>query len=159
MRVEPDTAGPSPGSDVPWDMNRIRAQLKRWQVRLLDLSKVNPLLRINRSRVSRLRVAEPSAEAVFRDLVVAGGSLRMPRVVKAGGAEEGRIRDLPCGGMRIFVEIELRRVACRRCGAVKRERLDFLADNPRYTKRVAFYVGRRYHAASIQDIAEGLHLE
>jgi len=61
--------------------------------------------------------------------------------------------------MRIFVEIELRRVACRRCGAVKRERLDFLADNPRYTKRFAFYVGRRCRAASIQDIAEELHLE
>ena len=61
--------------------------------------------------------------------------------------------------MRIFVEIELRRVACRRCGTVKRERLDFLADNPRYTKRFAFYVGRRCRAASIQDIAEELHLE
>jgi transposase len=45
--------------------------------------------------------------------------------------------------MRIVVEFELRRVACRHCGAVKRERLDFLADNPRYTKRFAFYVGRR----------------
>ncbi len=54
-----------------------------------------------------------------------------------------RVRDLPCGGMRIFVEIELRRVACRRCGAVKRERLDWLADNPRYTKRFTFYVRRR----------------
>jgi len=42
-----------------------------------------------------------------------------------------RVRDLPCGGLRIFVEIELRRVACRRCGAVKRERLAWLADNPR----------------------------
>jgi transposase len=70
-----------------------------------------------------------------------------------------RVRDLPCGGMRIFVEFEQRRVACRRCGAVKRERLDWLADNPRYTKRFAFYVGRRCRAASIQDIAEELHLE
>jgi hypothetical protein len=26
---------------------------------------------------------------------------------------------------------------------VKRERLDFLADNPHFTKRFAFYVGRR----------------
>jgi len=49
--------------------------------------------------------------------------------------------------MRIFVEIELRRVACRRCGAVKRERLDWLAANPHYTKRFAFYVGRRCRAA------------
>jgi len=61
--------------------------------------------------------------------------------------------------MRIFVELELRRVACRTCGAVKRERLDFLADNPRYTKRFAFYVGRRCRSGTIADIAEELHLE
>jgi transposase len=61
--------------------------------------------------------------------------------------------------VRIFVELELRRVACRSCGAVKRERLDFLADNPRYTKRFAFYVGRRCRSATIKDIAEELHLE
>jgi transposase len=70
-----------------------------------------------------------------------------------------RVRDLPCGGMRIVVEFELRRVACRTCGAVKRERLDFLADNPRYTKRFAFYVGRRCRASAIKDIAEELQLE
>ena len=29
------------------------------------------------------------------------------------------------------------------CGKVKRERLEFLADNPFYTKRFAYYVGRR----------------
>ena len=70
-----------------------------------------------------------------------------------------RVRDLPCGGLRIVVELELRRVACRRCGAVKRERLDFLADNPRYSKRFAFYVGRRCRSSAITDIAEELHLE
>ena len=61
--------------------------------------------------------------------------------------------------MRILVEFELRRVACRTCGAVKRERLDFLADNPRYTKRFAFYVGRRCRASAIKDVAEELRLE
>jgi transposase len=61
--------------------------------------------------------------------------------------------------MRIFVEIEVCRVACRRCGAVKRQRLDFLAENPRYTKRFAFYVGRRCRSAPLYDIAEELHLE
>lgn len=70
-----------------------------------------------------------------------------------------RVRDLPCGGLRIIVELELRRVACRTCGAVKRERLDFLADNPRYTKRFAFYVGRRCRSSAIKDIAEELQLE
>jgi len=41
---------------------------------------------------------------------------------------------------------------------VKRERLDFLAENPRYTKRFAYYVGKRCRASTIQDIAEELGL-
>jgi transposase len=50
-------------------------------------------------------------------------------------------------------------VQCRRCGRVKRERLEFLADNPFYTKRFAYYVGRRCRQATIKDIAEELHLD
>ena len=69
------------------------------------------------------------------------------------------MRDLGCGGLRIFLELEVRRVACRSCHAVKRERLDFLAENPRYTKRFAFYVGQRCRSASIKDIAEELLLD
>jgi hypothetical protein len=42
---------------------------------------------------------------------------------------------------------------------VKRERLSFLADNPLYTKRFAFYVGRRCRSAPIRDIAEELRLD
>jgi transposase len=42
---------------------------------------------------------------------------------------------------------------------VKRERLDFLADNPRYTKRFAFYVGRRCRQGSIRDVAKELRLD
>jgi transposase len=53
----------------------------------------------------------------------------------------------------------VRRVACCTCGAVKRERLDFLADNPRFTKRFAFYVGRRCRQASIRDVATELKLD
>src|SRR3989442_1595513 len=65
-----------------------------------------------------------------------------------------RVRDLPCGDARIFVEIEVRRVLCKGCGKVKSERLDFLADNPFYTKRFAYYVGRRCRQATIKDVAE-----
>ncbi len=42
---------------------------------------------------------------------------------------------------------------------MKREQLDFLADNPFYTKRFAYYVGRRCRQASIKDIAEELNLD
>ena len=42
---------------------------------------------------------------------------------------------------------------------MKREHLDFLADNPFYTKRFAWYVGRRCRASTIKDVAEELHLD
>jgi len=70
-----------------------------------------------------------------------------------------QVRDLSCGDTRIFVEFEVRRVDCCHCGKVKRERLDFLADNPLYTKRFAYYVGRRCRQAPIKDVAEELALD
>jgi transposase len=70
-----------------------------------------------------------------------------------------RVRDLSCGDTRIFLDLEVRRLDCRRCGKVKRERLDFLADNPLYTKRFAHYVGRRCHDATIKDVAAELGLD
>ena len=70
-----------------------------------------------------------------------------------------QVRDLSCGDTRIFLELEVRRVECRRCGKVKRERLDFLADNPLYTKRFAYFVGRRCRQATIKDVAKELALD
>ena len=69
------------------------------------------------------------------------------------------MRDLSCGDTRVYLDLEIRRVACRCCGTVKRERLDFLADNPLYTKRFAHYVGRRCASATIQAVAKELHLD
>ena len=69
-----------------------------------------------------------------------------------------RIRDLSCGDRRVYLEFEVRRVQCKDCAAVKRERLDFLADNPFYTKRFAFYVGKRCRSATIKDVAEELRV-
>src|SRR6478736_1044126 len=70
-----------------------------------------------------------------------------------------RVRDLSCDDTRIFLELEVRRIDCRYCGKVKRERLDFLADNPLYTKRFAYYVGRRCRSATIKDVAAELKLD
>ncbi len=70
-----------------------------------------------------------------------------------------QVRDLGSGTMRIYLELEVRRVHCRGCGKVKREQLDLLADNPFYTKRFAYYVGRRCRSATIKDIAQELHLD
>jgi len=70
-----------------------------------------------------------------------------------------QVRDLSSGGYRIRLELEVRRVDCRNCGGVKRERLDFLADNPHFTRRFAYEVGRRCREASISDVARDFRLD
>jgi transposase len=42
---------------------------------------------------------------------------------------------------------------------VKTEQLDFLAGNPFYTKRFAFYIGERCTSATIQDVAKEFKLD
>jgi transposase len=69
-----------------------------------------------------------------------------------------QVRDLDCGDRQVYLELLVRRVYCRGCDGVKRERLDWLADNPRYTKRFAFAVGRRCRGATIKDVAEDMDL-
>jgi len=66
---------------------------------------------------------------------------------------------LACGDARIYVELAVRRVSCPVCGGVKRERLEWLAENPFYTKRFAFYVGRRCRDSAIKAVAKELHLD
>ena len=70
-----------------------------------------------------------------------------------------RIRDLSCGEMRIYLELEIRRVRCRKCKKVKVEKLEWLSNNPFYTKRFSFYVGRKCRAMTIQDVSKELKLD
>ena len=42
---------------------------------------------------------------------------------------------------------------------MKQEKLGFLADNPFYTKRFAFYVGKRCGSSTIKDVAKELRLD
>ncbi len=63
------------------------------------------------------------------------------------------------GDNRIYLELEVRRLFCRRCGKVKQEKLSFLADNPFYSKRFAFYIGKRCSTSTVKDIAEEFHLD
>ena len=69
------------------------------------------------------------------------------------------MRDLSCGDIRIYLELDVRRIECKGCGKVKQERLDWLADHPFYTKRFAFFVGRRCRAMTIKDVAQETHLD
>ncbi len=61
--------------------------------------------------------------------------------------------------MRIYLDVEVRRVSCRICHMVKPESLEWLAETPFYTKRFAFYVGRRCRGSTLQDVAKELHLD
>ena len=70
-----------------------------------------------------------------------------------------QVRDLSAGDTRIYLEIESRRVRCRSCGKVKQEKLAWLSNNPFYTKRFAFFVGRRCRSSTIEDVARELHLD
>ena len=69
-----------------------------------------------------------------------------------------RVRDLSCGQYRIWLDLEVRRVDCRSCDAVKRERLEFLLERAPYTRRFARYVGRRCASGTIKDVAKELML-
>ena len=69
------------------------------------------------------------------------------------------MRDLSCGDRRVWLDVEIRRVLCRSCGKVKQESLEWLADNPFYTKRFSFWVGRRCRVSTIQDVARETHLD
>ena len=69
------------------------------------------------------------------------------------------MRDLACGDHRIYVEIEVRRIDCPCCGKVKQEKLEWLADNPFYSTRFAFFVGRRCRVMTIKDVAQETHLD
>ena len=69
------------------------------------------------------------------------------------------MRDLSAGEARVYVEVEIRRVLCRHCSKVKQERLPWIADNPFYTKRFAYFVGRRCRKETIRDVARELRLD
>lgn len=60
------------------DEPKIRAQLKKWQERLLDLTKGNPLLGLNRSRVSKLRIIRPEPSDLFDAVAVNEEEIRLP---------------------------------------------------------------------------------
>lgn len=70
-----------------------------------------------------------------------------------------RGRALSCGDTRVYREAEVRRVWCHNCGAVKQEKLPWVAANPFYPQRVAFFVGRRCRRATLQDGARALRLD
>src|SRR4029077_19682794 len=70
-----------------------------------------------------------------------------------------RVRDLSCGDKHVYLAFPLRRDHCSRCGGVEDEQLDWLGHNPLYTRRFAFFVGRRCCQTPIKEVAEELFLD
>jgi hypothetical protein len=70
----------TPNQSPAVDAEKIRAQLGRWQDRVLDLTKSNPLLGLNRSRVAKLEVSGPDAETLLLRLALEEAELKMPLV-------------------------------------------------------------------------------
>ena len=75
-------------AEFQFDKEKIRAQLKKWQERLLDLTKSNPLLGLNRSRGSRLRVIRPDLTDLFNTIVVNASEVKLPMATRR--AEQAR---------------------------------------------------------------------
>ncbi|MBI5855251.1 MAG: ISL3 family transposase, partial [Nitrospirae bacterium] len=69
-----------------------------------------------------------------------------------------RVRDTDAAGWRLYLAFEQRRVACSRCQGVNVERLDWLAQNPRYTQRFAHHVGTLCRDMSNRSAAQMLRL-
>lgn len=60
----------------------------------------------------------------------------------------------------MYLEVEVRRVKCGKCGKVKQEKHPWLSKrNPFYTERFAWYVGRRCRSQTIKDVANELKLD
>ena len=66
---------------------------------------------------------------------------------------------MSCGLARIYLEVDVRRVFCRQCGKVKREKIEWMANNPFYTNRFAFYVGRRCQTSTVQHVSKELKVD
>jgi hypothetical protein len=68
-----------PHEEIP-DADKVRAQMRRWQDCVLDITRSNPLIGLNRSRGAKLQVTEPPPEDLLRTLVFDEAKLRMPLV-------------------------------------------------------------------------------
>jgi hypothetical protein len=105
-----------------FDAEKIKVQLRKWQERLLDLTKSNPLLGLNRSRVSKLRIIAPLAGELFKSFVLEEAELRMPLVRRRartalplldGGKRNNCFRSSPA----TLSSTRHRRTCCVVCGA------------------------------------------
>jgi superfamily I DNA and/or RNA helicase/very-short-patch-repair endonuclease len=68
--------------DPVFDVEKILAQLKHWSEKLIDISKRNPLLGLNRAGSAKLQVKDPLVYDLFKKLTVDDVELYLPFVKK-----------------------------------------------------------------------------
>src|ERR1017187_5143132 len=101
-----DNPTPQPGASAPpakqptpplagVNRDRVKAQMRRWQDCVLDLTKSNPLIGLNRSRVAKLLVIAPDGNSLFSSFVLNESHLKMPLVRKAAGRSKARAPGAP----------------------------------------------------------------
>jgi transposase len=61
--------------------------------------------------------------------------------------------------LKIYLEFEMRRIKCKKTGQVKQESIEWLSEKNGYTKRFAYYVGKRCQSSTIKDVAKELYLD
>src|SRR3989344_3012398 len=65
---------------IVFDVDKILLQLKHWQEKLLDTSKANPLLGLNRARAAKIKIVNPRSLEIFQKLVLENEEFRLPFV-------------------------------------------------------------------------------
>jgi transposase len=68
-------------------------------------------------------------------------------------------RDLSDGDHPVYIEVEVRRIFCKHCKAVKQERLEILSKNTKFTQRLALSIGGLCRTMTIQDVATRMDLD
>jgi len=61
--------------------------------------------------------------------------------------------------MKVFLEVEIRRIKCKSNDKIRQEVFNWMADNPAYAKRFVYYVGKRCQSSSIKAVADEVDLD
>jgi transposase len=77
------------------------------------------------------------------------------RVIHKGGRRR-RFRGLPIGGRPVWIVLDLPRLECKVCGAVRQAKVAFAPDQHRYTNRFARYVLELARCMTMWDVAQHL---
>ncbi len=86
---------PAATPDLTVSKDPVDQRLFAWRERLVDLTKRNPLLGLNRARTTKMQVTSPASDAVFQTLVIDGKSLKMPFARKVPASPTRKVQPGP----------------------------------------------------------------